>query len=94
MKKMNLVRRGPEVPNLRIGHTSQRDGLTWCGYCETTWTWVEPHTTMHNNSQGAFALCELCWQELGTNERRLPYYEEYHGERKEWPEIKAAVLRE
>jgi len=45
-----------------------------CRRCKKRWFESEPHVTMVNRYQGYFAICEKCWQELGTFGKRLPYY--------------------
>lgn len=48
-------------------------GYGTCYRCERPWTVCNGHTTMYNDSNGAFPLCEECWKELLPTER-WPYY--------------------
>ena len=61
--------------NLRLGKVTQflTPGYGSCGKCETTWAFVEGHSTIYLNGSGCFPLCELCWSEL-LIEDRLPFY--------------------
>lgn len=63
---------------------------------------VKQHSTKYNEHFGCVVLCEVCWQQLGTPEARLPYYRElvdyqiaHRSEdidpERNWPAIKAAV---
>lgn len=90
------------VVERRIGSISQQltPGFSWCHHCHTTWPFVESHATHYEDSRGCFPLCELCWTELGTPERRLPYYRQLwdewiadDGDLKQsmWDAIQAAV---
>lgn len=89
--------------NLRIGAVSQllTPGYSYCHKCKTTWVFVRGHSTKYSSSGGCFPLCELCWVELETPERRLPYYRQLWEEWRaggdtehEWDDIEAAVLKE
>lgn len=54
-----------------------------CYRCHLTWATAKSHTTDYIDSNvearivgaGCFPLCEDCWQELGTPEARMPFYE-------------------
>ena len=79
-----------EVVELRIGPMSQQltPSFSWCHHCGTTWPFVQGHSTPHNDNHGCFPLCELCWVELKTPKRRLPYYRQLWTEwQKHDPEI-------
>lgn len=58
----------------RLSHLFARASLSWCARCKTKWYWIESHTTRYADGQGCFPLCEPCWRDLKTPERRLPYY--------------------
>lgn len=45
-----------------------------CGRCQTPWAACESHCTKYSDRTGCFPLCENCWQELGTPQRRMPFY--------------------
>lgn len=63
---------------MRLGRISRLLAPAYgaCFRCHTTWRFVDHHSTMYTTTAGCFPLCEECWQELGTPDRRLPYYEE------------------
>jgi hypothetical protein len=50
-------------------------GYGCCGHCHRTWDVVRPHYTDYLPGRGCFALCEPCWETLGSPEDRLPFYE-------------------
>lgn len=56
-----------QAENLGFGH---------CGRCGMTWNYVQHHSTDYGNGDGLFPLCVECWTELGTGEKRLPFYEQ------------------
>ena len=80
-----------------------------CFRCRQPWGFVSLHSTQFSDVQGCFPLCESCWKELGSPEKRLPFYHvwwgqvlakavrygiEYRSEVAEWwPRIEAAVLK-
>jgi hypothetical protein len=75
-------------------------GYGWCGRCQTAWPLAPYHVTRTADDGGCFPLCELCWQELGTPDARLPHYRAlwdqwvFNGTDKspgEWDRIEAAV---
>jgi len=59
-------------------------GYGTCMRCGSPWNYIEGHDTEYNETrdekgnvifiEGCFPLCEMCWQELETPEKRLPYY--------------------
>ena len=63
---------------MRLGRLSKllAPGYGWCLRCETTWPFVEHHSTDYTPTRGCFPLCEECWTDLGDPLHRLPYYEE------------------
>lgn len=69
--------------NIRLGGWSRilAPGYSWCERCKTPWPFVHPHMTKYDDRRFAgrccFPLCEKCWHDLGTPERRLPYYERF-----------------
>ena len=80
-------------------------GLISCGRCHRPWrlnmSWVgvESHTTSYASELVFFALCEDCWQKLGTAEARLPYYSALWEEwgrpaNQDWEDLRAAVYAE
>ncbi len=87
--------------NLRIGAISQllTPGYGSCLKCKTTWVFVSGHSTQYSRAFGCFPLCEPCWVELETPERRLPYYRQHwelwqesdSKSKAEWEQIEAAV---
>src|SRR5215831_19342032 len=72
-------------------------GYSSCGRCGGCWNVVQPHNTQYSSQWGCFPLCEQCWQDLGTPEARLPYYESLvsrtWGHPGRWSAIREAVLR-
>lgn len=69
-------------------YDSKYSGCQCCGIC---WYFmlVNPfwkkylggeHTTPFGDGHGCFPLCESCWQDLGTPEARLPFYEKLFSE--------------
>lgn len=74
-------------------------GYGCCLRCERPWKFVESHDTEFSSGRGMFPLCKRCWVELGTPEKRLPYYRElwYRWEEStpghaDWNKIEMAVL--
>lgn len=72
-----------------------------CFRCKWPWPLVEYHTTKYASASGCFPLCEMCWRQLGTAERRMPYYHELWDEwmrqgctNVKWTDIEAAVNAE
>lgn len=49
-------------------------GYGCCFKCERTWDVAPYHATDYTDRNGCFPLCKKCWRELGTPEKRLPYY--------------------
>ena len=61
----------------RIGRVSQflTPGYSWCGRCQTTWAFVDGHSTyVEGTAAGAFPLCTQCWEDLRTPDARMPFY--------------------
>ena len=54
-------------------------GFGACMHCGDTFDWKAEHQTRYSHgasgSEACFPLCEDCWQQLGTPEARLPYYD-------------------
>tara|TARA_R110000803_G_scaffold106150_3_gene174282 strand:+ start:979 stop:1401 length:423 start_codon:yes stop_codon:yes gene_type:complete len=56
-------------------------GYGHCKCCRDTWNWQLPHRTAYSYEDdeealaAVFPLCESCWRELATPERRQPYYD-------------------
>jgi len=74
-------------------------GYGCCLRCERPWKFVKGHSTEYRDGRGMFPLCERCWTELCTPEKRLPYYRElwYKWERSDpghadWDKIEKAVM--
>lgn len=44
-----------------------------CKRCGLPWA-VVPNRSIQYGNGGCFAICEMCWDELGTAEKRIPYY--------------------
>lgn len=51
-----------------------------CGRCRHPWATVTSKSITYRESRGMFALCQACWNELGTADRRTPYYLSVHAE--------------
>jgi len=49
-------------------------GYGGCLRCHKTWGVAQMHDTQFREDSGCFPLCEQCWKELGTPDKRLPYY--------------------
>lgn len=47
---------------------------SYCLRCGQPWQTVTPHSTNYATQFACFPLCETCWTELGTPNKRLPYY--------------------
>lgn len=76
-------------------------GYGTCLRCSWPWPLVEYHSTKYETGSGCFPLCTKCWSQLGTPERRMPYYRQLWFEWKregctdvEWRQIEAAVNAE
>lgn len=76
----------------RLGssRTLQRAYPGWgtCFRCQCPWSVVEPCIVQFDAEEGgwkhgAFAVCVLCWAELGNAKERIPYY---HALVKQWDE--------
>ena len=78
----------------RIGSVSKllSPGYGWCQKCNTTWKFVEEHTTWYNLGRGSYALCEKCFEEIKNPADRLSYYANVHCLKDNWELIKKAVL--
>lgn len=77
-------------------------GFGSCMRCHASWWKAKYHSTifvtatLDTPGQGCLPLCEDCWQELGTPEKRLPYYRKLilkwdDRGRKVWPLVEQAV---
>jgi hydrogenase maturation factor HypF (carbamoyltransferase family) len=74
-------------------------GYSSCMRCGITWKFTKEHSTSYNEHSGCFPLCEHCWQELGTPENRLIYYQQLWAEwslyapmpEEKWDAIEKAV---
>lgn len=84
---------------MRLGRISRifSPNYSWCLKCKTTWKFVNPHDTTYSLDRGMFPLCNECWKELGTPERRMSYYRELWRSWRpkdlpEWSLIEASVL--
>lgn len=92
------------LPHLTISPIATIERMIAPGYghclrCERPWKFVEEHITEYHDGRGMFPLCERCWSELGTPEKRLPYYRElwYRWEEStpghaDWNKIEKAVM--
>ena len=50
-------------------------GYSTCFRCHLPWSAVNEKCVWHpQQSGGGFALCEACWNELGTTDARMPFY--------------------
>jgi hypothetical protein len=72
-----------------------RPDFTYCGRCKRPWKegtiGVPEHVTWYSESSGVFALCESCWEQLGSPEARMPFYEENRHQWSDWDLIAEAV---
>lgn len=64
----------------RLSHIVGSPGYGSCHRCRTSWEFVLEHSTQYQTGSGCFPLCERCWADLGTPERRMPYYRELWNE--------------
>jgi hypothetical protein len=66
-----------------------------CGRCRLPRTVAPPHLTHYSVHCRVWALCQDCWRDLRTPDRRLPYYERVVT--KQWPlkwrAVKKAVMQ-
>lgn len=99
---MSFVRKIPLLHYLFEG------GYGRCARCNVSWRWEGEGVTVHDTwfdvnefggKDGCFCLCQQCWDELGTADARLPYYEQlfrYMGEddEAEWALVVIAVKAE
>ena len=72
-----------------------------CKRCNRPWLFVKWHTTYYMRGAGCFPLCEDCWRQLETPEKRMPFYRQmwdgwvgYSSGKACWEQIEAAVLKE
>jgi hypothetical protein len=95
------------MPLVRIRAALERlvaPGYSTCDRCRRPQRFAPRHDTMLGpwpESRGASPLCEQCWEDLGTAERRQPYYRalwerwKAHGTHvATWEEIRNAVMDE
>jgi hypothetical protein len=56
-----------------LAKTTPHFGFGQCACCGLPWWLVLGHNVMYSKSAGCFAICEMCFQDLGTEEA-LPFY--------------------
>ncbi len=75
-------------------------GYGYCLRCGWPWPLVLSHSTPYESGDrhhSMFPLCEKCWRELWTGEKRLPYYRTLYDNWNDptyanWGDIEKAVL--
>lgn len=86
--------------NLRIGRIGQwlAPAYSVCYRCQTPWKFVRHHSTEYRPGHACFPLCEKCWHDLKTPDRRMPYYRmlvaSWSPGYARWEDIESAVLGE